>query len=1057
MLRSFHLRFILPLLAALLLAGGPVQAEPDHGGRDALLEIVPNDDIHDDGANLAELPPYQPAESFDAWLAETHAALAQTVPTYPIFGVETNSGRLSNANVTRRARELGATWVRLNTLSWRDIQPDSATPPEQWNWDAASVVRFEAELTATAEANLTPMVIVDDYPRWATIAPNACSEIRADRFADYGRFLAELVKRYPSVLHWELGNEVDIDPRLVQPDNIFGCWGDIDDPYYNGESYGEMLKVVAPFVRAANPNVKIIIGGLLLDRPDTRIVGRGKPERFFEGILRAGAGDSFDIVGVHAYPWFEAVGADSDLNDPRWQAWGGVTFGKVQFLRNVMQQYGVDKPIFMNETSLLLNTEFHNDTFFDEQANHIVRTTVRALSVGVQAYCWYTLHESGWLSAGLLDRSNQPRAPYRAYRELIRQAGQQRTLQRITSYGEGVEAYRFDRGTSYVDVLWSRNTTTQQVQVLSPAFLNAFSRDGDRITPQTTAAATIVPVGFRPVYIHSISIDTARLPQLTSISPSEGNNSSTTRITLTGSNFIQPLDVRLGDRVLGNVQFVSSTTLTADVPTGLNVGSYDVSVINPGGWAATRTRAFTVLSSSPPAITDIRPTAGQVGRSQRIHIYGSNFAAGVQARLGTVALAAQRVNGSHVILTLPADALAVGDYTVTLVNPDQSSARGEAAFTIYSPLQPTFDLRGSPDDLWTRPATVRVGQPFQVGQVVERIGNTSVITPEVRFQATGVGESTMNPRTVSLALQDRLFGEASITERIIPTTGAYTLRATIDPNNQLSELDRTNNVITRQITVLPTDIDQTSPAITGLQIAGGARITRNQTIDLALEIEDAAPSSGMAGLYIVEYEYHWGAERWIAVQRSQDWFSYRVGQPLSWTFIPTAGLKFVQVWAADRAGNIANAQSVWINYVPDTVPIVAGGVEVYRLSLAADEALSLTLTPNGGAVDFYIWSPGAATTLAASGRTDTTYQLTIPSLAAGTYQIEIHGRGAASYTFDVTADAPASQVLAQPDPLRAAPVVAVSSNPSRNFAVPPVPLGERVIRQVYLPLVVRGQ
>lgn len=48
MLRSFRLRFILPLLAALLLAGVPVQAEPDHGGRDALLEIVPNPDIDDD-------------------------------------------------------------------------------------------------------------------------------------------------------------------------------------------------------------------------------------------------------------------------------------------------------------------------------------------------------------------------------------------------------------------------------------------------------------------------------------------------------------------------------------------------------------------------------------------------------------------------------------------------------------------------------------------------------------------------------------------------------------------------------------------------------------------------------------------------------------------------------------------------------------------------------------------------------------------------------------------------------------------------------------------------
>ena len=32
------------------------------------------------------------------------------------------------------------------------------------------------------------------------------------------------------VHYWELGNEPDVDPILVNSSSGFGCWGDIDDP-----------------------------------------------------------------------------------------------------------------------------------------------------------------------------------------------------------------------------------------------------------------------------------------------------------------------------------------------------------------------------------------------------------------------------------------------------------------------------------------------------------------------------------------------------------------------------------------------------------------------------------------------------------------------------------------------------------------------------------------------------------------------------------------------------------------------------------------------------------
>ena len=51
--------------------------------------------------------------------------------------------------------------------------------------------------------------------------------------------------------HWELGNEPDVDPDLVPPDSIFGCWGEISDrEYYGGKEYGNMLKLVYPAINS---------------------------------------------------------------------------------------------------------------------------------------------------------------------------------------------------------------------------------------------------------------------------------------------------------------------------------------------------------------------------------------------------------------------------------------------------------------------------------------------------------------------------------------------------------------------------------------------------------------------------------------------------------------------------------------------------------------------------------------------------------------------------------------------------------------------------------------
>jgi subtilisin family serine protease len=68
---------------------------------------------------------------------------------------------------------------------------------------------------------------------------------------------------------------------------------------------------------------------------------------------------------------------------------------------------------------------------------------------------------------------------------------------------------------------------------------------------------------------------------LTAISPSMGSNTTATRVSITGSGFSPTPTVMVGSTALIDVAYVSPTSLTAIVPAGLAVGTYDVTVTNP--------------------------------------------------------------------------------------------------------------------------------------------------------------------------------------------------------------------------------------------------------------------------------------------------------------------------------------------------------------------------------------------------------------------------------------------------------------------------------------------
>lgn len=461
------------------------------------------------GASSMQAP--GPTELEPAFQHTTFMPLMRVnTPWQSPFGIQADIP-LTSAALLSRATDLRIGWARRPVISWRQLQPQENGPIR---WELLE--GFEQEIRALKAAGIVPEVVVLDSPRWATINepfPTACGAIRPDKFQAFAEFMRALVTRYKApefgIHHWELGNEIDVDPTLVAPDNGFGCWGDIDDPYYGGRHYGEMLKVVTPAIKAADPNARVWLGGLLLDRPLTTDPAKGRPELFLQGVLEAGAGPYFDILPYHAYPPYYNRTVDHDLLDfSHWAQWGGFVVGKARYLRQIMAQYGVHKPLFLNETSLMCPDvgsfaawcDPPALAFYEMQANHLVRSMTRGLAHGIDGLLWYTLEGPGWRNTGLLEADAEARPAYVAFQQLEQQL-RYAYFSGAMSYGEGVEAYIFRKGAIEVQVVWAVADQTLAITTPAAGFVGVYSRDGEQIVPPLEGGRYRVDVSFEPIYI----------------------------------------------------------------------------------------------------------------------------------------------------------------------------------------------------------------------------------------------------------------------------------------------------------------------------------------------------------------------------------------------------------------------------------------------------------------------------------------------------------------------------------------------------------------------------
>lgn len=428
------------------------------------------------------------------------AHIAKRYPTPPsIFGVETD--HLGSAGIQAKASQGNVYFIRRAGFIWSDIEP-VLTSPRTYNWEVID----NAALQQASELGFSIIAVIRSTPSWAQKYPGVyCGPVKQDNFDEFAGFVQELVTRYSAppynIKYWELGNEPDVDRSLVMPDSPFGCWGENLllpngqsnpgwDGYYGGRYYAKMLQQVYPAIKAADPNAKVLNGGLLLScdfmfppTPETDCT----PSKFFWGILLENRAAYIDIVSYHGYTYFYQNKIYED--DYQWGHRGGAVMGKADFLRDWMGNYGVSKPLLLSETSMVCphwsdcTQNPGSPEFFDAQADFVIWAYIRTWASNFAGTVWYTIEGPGWADCGLMDIGQVPRPAYYAYQYMTNKLSIAQYTGVMNQYASvNVAGYAFSNNGTTIWVLWSKEQV-DKVITLPANVIQVTDKFGAIITP----------------------------------------------------------------------------------------------------------------------------------------------------------------------------------------------------------------------------------------------------------------------------------------------------------------------------------------------------------------------------------------------------------------------------------------------------------------------------------------------------------------------------------------------------------------------------------------------
>ncbi len=421
--------------------------------------------------------------------------LPRTVNT---FGLETWSYHPSTTG-TKLVDEANFYWIRRNGLLWSDVEPTLGAR----NWTASSVASLEKEMLNAASSGKQIILIVRSTPAWAQkFSGSSCGPIKEENIDEFASFMADVVKRYSvapySVKYFEIWNEQDAP--FSGGTGTWGCWGDQADPYYGGGYYARVLKQAYPQMKAANPEIQVLIGGLLLDcDPENPPSGKDcTMSKYLEGILLEGGGPYFDIVSFHSYDWYCYYGMYMNSNwGSNWNTTGPAFIAKARFLRRVLARYQVSgKRLFLTEVALECNTSRDDCGTVAHQltkAYYLSQAYAAAIVEGLDATIWYHQYNI-WEDTGLMDVDDDP--VYDAYYAAKFASHEMGVTTGGSDKSQGsLFIYELNTAKGRLWLVWSKDAAAHDLS-LSSLPVAAYNAFGSPLSVSKT-----MNIGVSPVYL----------------------------------------------------------------------------------------------------------------------------------------------------------------------------------------------------------------------------------------------------------------------------------------------------------------------------------------------------------------------------------------------------------------------------------------------------------------------------------------------------------------------------------------------------------------------------
>lgn len=411
------------------------------------------------------------------------ASPAQTPTPSPTAAIKPYMGiqviRMDQPLQAEMFRGSGAAWSRHAYIHWEEIEPENVEVKE-FQWETVE----EDMLLAAVEGGQQTIANILFTPPWAQKYPGySCGPIAEDALDDFAEFMEAVVKRYSippyNVKYWEIGNEPDIAWGLVKGNSGYGCWGELDDPFYGGGYYAEMLKHLYPAVKSADPDSQLVVGGLVLDcdpvnppetQPNSGELRDCTAAKFMEGIFEAGGGDYFDGISFHAYDYY--YGEQGLYGNDGWHSssdsTGPVLQAKTRYLRSLLDRYGYpEKELLNTELAVLCGRSGEEDfclgdPYTETKSGYISQANAAALAAGLRVNLWYSL--TGWRGTGLVSKEMQPLPAYRAYQFTASIMNQAVYLNEVDEFS-GVMGHRFENNEGEFWLVWSLDGESRTISL----------------------------------------------------------------------------------------------------------------------------------------------------------------------------------------------------------------------------------------------------------------------------------------------------------------------------------------------------------------------------------------------------------------------------------------------------------------------------------------------------------------------------------------------------------------------------------------------------------------